>query len=87
MKVEARDIKRWIKKGYALVGGAVLLNVFARRFEIATWNQVILAIFDDPVNIVSILLNLKITSLAFIFLVYPVVLGLLLEEIDKRIRK
>lgn len=85
--MDIREIRRWIKKGYLLVFGAIILNLIAGYLNMTTLHQLMLAIVANPKDFFGLIFGLSLLSIAFIFLAYPLILGYLLEYIDRKVRK
>ena len=85
--MEGRDFWRWIKQGYLLIIAVVILNIIAGYFKLSTWNIIITTLSQNPTSFVTTIFGLTILSVLFMLVVYPIALGFILEEIQKRVRK
>jgi ABC-type multidrug transport system fused ATPase/permease subunit len=87
--METRDIIRMYKKGGILflamvAGGFLLARVPALNLMAA--DKIIDDIIVNPGNFANII-GIGLAAALVIFLAYPFVLGYLVEEIDKRVRR
>ncbi len=87
MKLEQRDLLRWFKKGWAMALSMVLLSFISNSFIGASWSGFVAQIAANPTGAVGALIGLTIIAAIWVLALAPVIIGWLVEFIDRKIRK
>ena len=69
-----RQVLVWLAAGYAVLVMAILLNMLANALNLATWYKWFQTIAQDGLRVA--LLSLHWLDIIFLFIVYPLLLGL-----------
>lgn len=85
--MEQRDIIRWFKKGWVYTIATVIIGVLANIFlKLLSIQAIIDRVIANPADF-GALLAIGILSLLWGLVLFPIIGGFLIEEIDKRIRR
>lgn len=87
LKIEQRDLVRWFKKGWVYVAIVTFINLLTVNFGMASFHGLLDQFAANPTGAISGIVAIGILSLIWAIIVFPVISGFLIEEIDKRIRK
>lgn len=85
--METRDMIRWFKKGWVLVLAVMVVNFLAGLFKLTTLSKLVETIAMNPAGAVTAILATALLSLLFMLVLYPLIIGWLIEEIDRKVRK